>query len=349
LKIHILKPLELDSGQLGIWNSILHSDETLASPFLCPEFISAVGHVCEKVRVAVIEQGGRPVAFFPYENHSGLGKPVGRELSDYHGIVGDLPDCLLLRSFLERCGLKSWQFDHAPASQNALQEYSWETDFSPVISLKHGFDDYARQCKDARTKQRHFRRLERDFGPVRFVLDCRDCGVFEKMMTWKSQQYLKTGKEDLTQDPVKMAILRKIFECRSQHFSGLLSALFAGDRLIAGHFGMRFKNIWHWWFPSYDPAEEVSNYSPGILLLLAMAKEGPNQGIDTIDLGKGDSFYKMRLMNDKRELIVGCLDKGGMKDRAKRFLLRKRKCFGKSALGMQIKSTLQRNITSEQS
>jgi CelD/BcsL family acetyltransferase involved in cellulose biosynthesis len=344
LKIRILKPFDLGGGHREIWEKIQSSDEGLASPFFCHEFISAVGNVCNNVQVAVIEQAGVTIAFFPYENHAGRGEPVGRELSDYHGIIGDLPECLTARNLLKSCGLKSWRFDHAPANQNLLNKYSWENDFSPAINLKRGYEEYFKQCKDARSKQRHFRRLERDFGPVRFVFDCRDRGVFEKIMAWKSRQYLKTGKVDLTQDAEKVAILGEIFECRAQHFSGLLTALFAGDRLIAGHFGMRFKSTWHWWFPAYDPAEEVSNYSPGILLLLAMAKNAPDRGMDMIDLGKGDSLYKMRLMNARRDLLVGRLDGGALQDRAIRYLFRKRKQFGKSMLGMQIKSALKRNI-----
>ena len=57
--------------------------------------------------------------------------------------------------------------------------------------------------------------------------------------------------------------------------------------------GMRSKTVLHGWFAAYDPA--FAKYSPGILLLLDMAKRASSPGISIIDMGKGSEPYKQRL------------------------------------------------------
>jgi CelD/BcsL family acetyltransferase involved in cellulose biosynthesis len=83
----------------------------------------------------------------------------------------------------------------------------------------------------------------------------------------------------------------------------MLSLLYAGERLVAGHFGMRGQSVWHYWFPAYDP--KMAKYSPGLILLLKMAEHAPSLGVRTIDLGKGMSLYKQRLMNASVPLASG--------------------------------------------
>ena len=89
-------------------------------------------------------------------------------------------------------------------------------------------------------------------------------------------------------------------------FAGMLSLLYAGKRLVAGHFGMRGRFAWHYWFPAYDP--EMAKYSPGLILLLKMAEHAPSLGVRTIDLGLGMSLYKQRLMNASVPLAGGSVE-----------------------------------------
>ena len=83
----------------------------------------------------------------------------------------------------------------------------------------------------------------------------------------------------------------------------MLSALYVGDRLAAAHMGMRSASVWHYWFPAYDP--ELSKYSPGLILLLRMAQAAPSLGLRVIDLGKGSTLYKDRLMSGEVPLAEG--------------------------------------------
>jgi CelD/BcsL family acetyltransferase involved in cellulose biosynthesis len=51
-----------------------------------------------------------------------------------------------------------------------------------------------------------------------------------------------------------------------------------------------------WWFPAFDP--ELGRFSPGTIMMLALAEQAPSRGIARIDLGGGEENYKLRLATD---------------------------------------------------
>ena len=126
------------------------------------------------------------------------------------------------------------------------------------------------------------------------------------MLGWKSDQYRSTGKTDLLVPGWIREAIYGIWERRADGFSGALSLLYAGDRLIAGHMGMRSRSVWHYWFPAYDA--RTAKYSPGSILLLKMAEHAPQVGIRIVDLGKGMNPYKERLMNSSSLLASGRIE-----------------------------------------
>lgn len=69
---------------------------------------------------------------------------------------------------------------------------------------------------------------------------------------------------------------------------------------------MRTPTVWHYWFPAYD--KQFAKYSPGLMLLLKLAERAPATGIATIELGKGMSLYKERLMNGRTILCRGSVE-----------------------------------------
>jgi CelD/BcsL family acetyltransferase involved in cellulose biosynthesis len=61
--------------------------------------------------------------------------------------------------------------------------------------------------------------------------------------------------------------------------------------------------VFHSWFLAYD--RELAQYSPGMILLLEMARAAESQGIRRIDLGKGPDSYKVSWMSGATTLAVG--------------------------------------------
>jgi CelD/BcsL family acetyltransferase involved in cellulose biosynthesis len=78
--------------------------------------------------------------------------------------------------------------------------------------------------------------------------------------------------------------------------------------LVAAHFGIRSRRIWHWWFPAYD--REFARYSPGLILLVEMMRAAEGLGLERIDLGRGEALYKRRLMTGAATVYSGCVETG---------------------------------------
>ena len=73
---------------MDAWSQIQRDNEELASPYFRPEFTQAVASVRGDVEVAVLEDHGEIVGFFPYQRgRGGVARPVGGRLSDFQGVV----------------------------------------------------------------------------------------------------------------------------------------------------------------------------------------------------------------------------------------------------------------------
>src|SRR5262249_9713328 len=144
---------------------------------------------------------------------------------------------------------------------------------SPFIDLSDGWRGYEANRKAAGSKViKHLeslaKKLEREVGTVCFEYHCQEPRLFEQMLRWKKEQYLRTGAGNVFAKPWTITLLKKILETQTETFAGVLSALWAGNSLVAVHVGMRSSSVWHYWFPTYDTA--FARYSPGMLLLLEM-------------------------------------------------------------------------------
>lgn len=283
------------------WIRLQKQDPSLQSPYFAPRFTQIVAAVHDHVEVAVLRQGEEIVAVLPFERSRwNFAGPVGSFISDYQGVICAPGFKLQPRDLLRSCGLVAWDFDHVLASQTSLIPFHREQHRSPIIDLSAGYDAYVRERREAGTEQikkngNLMRRLEREAGPLRFVAHSPDQALLDQLLAWKTDQFRRNRWRDLFSIPWVRQTMEGIHAAQTPEFAGMLSALYAGDRLVAAHFGMRSASVWHYWFPAYDPA--FSKYSPGVMLLLAMAEAAGSLGIKTIDLGCGEHSYKWRLMN----------------------------------------------------
>lgn len=305
MKVSIVRGNELASDLLRPWREIQLANPELGSPYFSPEFTQAVASVSDDVEVAVIEEDNKVSALLPFERRGAVGMPVGRTLSDYHGLICAAGIALDPRELIEKCRLIAWDFDHLLASQDCFSPFHWTHDESPQINLSRGFDAYTSECHAARSEQIKMRRLERELGALHFVAHASNSVALEQTLAWKVEQGIKQGGTYELRHGRPRAIIESIFDTQSENFAGMLSLLYAGDRLVAAQFGMRSRTDWHWWFPSYDPA--MAKYSPGLILLLKMAKHAPSVGLLRIDLGKGRMHYKERFKNTSIRLAIGSI------------------------------------------
>ena len=312
MKISVVHPSELGRAELDRWRH-LHDAPDLANPFLSAEFATCVGRVRRGARVAVLEEGPEIIGFFPYERGAfRVGRPVGAGLSDCQGLVHAPGVDWDPRALLRACGLDVWEFDHLLVGQRPFGPYHRARRRSSVIDLSDGYDAwlaarrraFKHSISDMGRKQR---KLEREVGGIRFDFDAPDGDVLDTLMRWKSAQYRRTGRSDRFARPATVQLVRELHQTRAPGCSGTLSVLYAGERPVAIHLGLRSSATLACWFPTYDVA--LSKYSPGLMLHLFMAEAAAASGLPRLDLGKGDEEYKTVLGNQQLTVAEGCVER----------------------------------------
>ncbi|MGW6503377.1 GNAT family N-acetyltransferase [Nonomuraea angiospora] len=309
MKITIVHPGDLSEPEICTWRVLLRSSFDFFSPFLCPEFTLAVGRLRADVRVAVIEDAGDIVGFFPFQRHAlGVGKPVGAGLTDAQGAILASGLELDVSDLLKACGLSVWEFDHLVSDQFPAHHASCHS--SPIMDLRGGFDAYLSEIKQSSAKTVKStlykqRKLGRDIGELHHRYACTDVAELGTLLRWKSEQYRRTGRTDRFAWPWIVQLVEDLLHVDTPDFGGVLDMIYAGDRPVAGHFGLRSDTVLAGWFPAYDPA--FARFSPGLVHHLAMAREAAARGITIIDLGRGAKEYKDKLKNGEFLVAEGRL------------------------------------------
>ncbi|MFF7730342.1 GNAT family N-acetyltransferase [Streptomyces sp. NPDC008001] len=311
MNISVYRPGELTAADRAAWSALQakaveDGSPQLANPFLAPEFALAVGRCRAGARIAVVREDGEPAGFFPYQRSPlGVGRAIGLGVSDAQGLIHRPGFQWDARELLHACGLSVWEFDHLVEGQKPFEVGASGSYRSPVVDVEQGFEPYLavlrkQSPKFTRTTLAKERRLGRDAGEVRYVHDERDPEALRTLIAWKSAQYRRTGRSDRFARPWIARLVEQLFHTRTESFAGLLSVLYAGDRPVAAHFGLRSRQVLACWFPSYDPA--FAKYSPGLVLHLRMAEGAAAAGMAYLDLGRGEKAYKNSLKT--RELSV---------------------------------------------
>jgi CelD/BcsL family acetyltransferase involved in cellulose biosynthesis len=305
-------PQRLSSAERSAWASFQEQSPEYDSPYFRPEFADAVAAIRDDVEVAVLLEDNQPVGFLPFQRAgSNAAKPVGGRLSDYQAVIGR-PGLTFDAAELTRgCGLSVLDFDHMLAEQEPFQPYHQFVDNSPYLDLSNGFDSYRSNLRaSARTQLRQTfrlsRKLDRDVAPIRCEMFSTDTAAFGRLLEWKSNQYRATNITDVFSFPWTKKLLREIRKQQSESFQGALSVLYAGERVVAVHFGMRSNQVLHWWFPAYDPS--YAKFGVGRILLAMVAEQCELHGISKIDMGRGVAPYKTLVMSGMTEVAIGSVD-----------------------------------------
>ena len=313
VRAELIRPQELDAAQIACWRSIVETGNVYRSPFYTPEFTQAVADARDDAFVAVLEDAGERVGFFPFHRvHRDVAKPIGGPISDYHGPVltqgFDIDPVLLLKA----CNLASYDFNHLPIAIKKFSDHAYDRSRSPMLDLSNGYDAYAdkpskRIKNELNNTGRRRRKMEREIGPVSFRFHEASEAVYTQFVALKNQQFKALNVQSAFDVPWLAKALDIIRKAQTPTFAGVFSTLHAGDRLMAAHFGMRSKTVLHWWFPTYD--REAAAYGSGIILLNEIARSAQQQGFSIIDLGRGEEPYKSRLANSEMQLCEGSIER----------------------------------------
>ncbi|GGR51317.1 hypothetical protein GCM10010168_82690 [Actinoplanes ianthinogenes] len=341
MKISVVRPDELGPGELAAWRQFQKDQPELQNPFLAPEFTLAVSHQRPTARVAVLEESDGIAGFFPFEvRNRVVGVPIGFGITDCQGLVHRAGFDWDAVALLKACKLPVWEFDHLMAGQAPFAGYHAVTTGSPLIDLRDGYQAYVdnRNQSGDLVKQtlRKQRKMAREVGEDRFAWDDHDPAALAALREWKSAQYRRTQQYDRFDTPWIEGVLEELLASTSDDCRAVVSTVYAGDRPVAAHLGLRSQSVLAYWFPSYDL--DLSKYSAGILLCLRMAEAGAADGIQTIDLGKSEALYKTRLMNDETPVAAGRVGRSWPVTAARRTQTALARSIKQGALGEKLKS-----------
>lgn len=312
MRAQVIPASELSDDLARQWRAIIEGELAYDSPCFHPEYTRAAASVRSASRVAILEDGGQPIGFFPFERKRWRAAgPIGGPMTDFQGVIARSGAAWTPAQLVADCGLRAWDFDHLVEPEGRFASHCRSQAHSPYIDVSGGLPalERALQARGSRVmkKIRYQRnRLERERGPLRLEADCRDRDALQRVFEWKSAQCAATGLPDVFGVPWTVGMIERIFETRCEDYGGVLSALRAGDALVAAHFGMRAGGVWHWWFPVYNRA--LALYSPGMILLLCILESASSLGLTRIDLGKGDEQYKDRLKTGDAILGEGSVE-----------------------------------------
>jgi len=360
VKAHVVRPQELDSSQRASWLALTASNPLYRNPFYSPHFALAVAEARNDAMVAVLEDNGATVGFFPFHRlRGGVAKPIGGPISDYHGPILDAHIALYPQELLRLCGLASYDFNHLPVAMEAFSADAYDHTLSRHIDLSKGFDAYAEERpkiwkKTIREMARRTRKAEREIGAVEFTYHDPSNKSYETHVAHKNEMFNRLKVQSILNVGWVQTTLDIIRHTQLPEFAGVMTTVRADGRLMGAHFGIRSQTDWHWWFPSYD--QELSKYGPGIMLLHGAATRAEELGIKWIDFGRGDSEYKITFSNGATPLCEGSIERNvtrpGMLRMAQKATLRAlrpiplgrmesypRRAFGRLISGMRLPSS----------
>ncbi len=326
--ISVLPFDQLSPELLAKWESLRGQSCHWNQPFFASRFSAAVHRARGDVLVAVIKRTAsdgldEAVGFLPFHRIGRVGVPAGRFLNDAQNVIGLPAERVNWPALLEACDVRAFDL-HAiihPA-ERWMTEYRLNSVGAYQADFAGDSEGYLRRlATDHRTISKQgqkTRKLSREVGEIRLEVDCRSPEVLAQTIAWKRAQYQRTHILDLFLPNWTRRMIEVLHggsksasSERLDHdpLRGLLSVLWAGDQVIAAHYGMIEQGRLHYWFPTYDPT--YSRYSPGTALFTELVREATRHGIDCIDMGYGEQPYKQKQTATTTHVAYGTITHSG--------------------------------------
>ena len=310
LTVDVVSASELCGDMAVDWESLRSLNDSFASPFFSHRFTKVVGDLRPDSKIAVLSRGAELGGFLPFEflNRTTI-EPIGKAFNDAHGLIRDPGQSIDYCDMIRCLGVKSYRFHALAGHDERVQPHVLGNSPSFLANLEahaEGYVEFLEKTRATIFKQRRkTKKMVKDLGPLRLDLDCRDGVALEQMIQWKRLQYQRSYIFDILSVPWAQQMLRTLWAENSESCRGLLSVLYAGDTMVAAHYGMVEHGILHYWFPVYE--ETYHQYSPGTAMFLEIAKQSPSLGIKKIDMGYGEQPYKHKFVDTITEMPFGCV------------------------------------------
>ena len=338
----VISAHDLTDEQRRTWSDIQANTPALDSPFFCSEFTRIVASVRNDVEVALMEQDGRAVGFFPYQRQGRTAHAVVGRLSEFHGAIAPQDLAWSATELFRACDIDSWHFGHLAHMQKEFGEYAWGQKPSPFIDLSSGYDAYRAWVKQTGSSlpqvERKARKLGREVGPLRFEWHDPAPEVLASLVDWKSAQHRRTQVLEIFRYRWVKNLLEELKSFVSPAFAAPLAALYAGDKLVAVHLGIRSQNALHIWFPAYNL--DYENYSPGLILLLKLAESAADRGTGRIDMGPGKERYKQNFKSGDLQVSEGMVSQSPLTSAARAMWYRTKQGIRRSRFRSQLEAPL---------
>ncbi len=308
---HLCDAKDLTEEDWLRWLQIQNSCSDLSNPFFHPGLTRSVASIRDDVEVVVIRNDKSAVGYFPFQRCPGnMAQAVVGRLSEYHGVIAMPGIAFKPEELLRAAGLNAWHFDHLPVSQLQFEKCIWGKSESPYMDLSSGYNAYRETIKKKGSSlsqvERKSRKMGREIGPLKFEFHSTDENAFDALIEWKSQQHQRTGVLQIMKVEWVPALLNLLRKTQYHDFKGQFSTLHAGENLVAVHLGLRNDSALHIWFPTYNM--QFEKYSPGLILLLEMAKQAAAENLNRIELGRGEERYKVNFKTDDWQIAEGAID-----------------------------------------
>ena len=313
LDVTMKRPSELTSLEKEAWQDFLTHNKALGSPYFAVEFAECCEEARSDTRVMIARKSGQVEAILPFHTGKfGYARPLAGPLGDVHGLICGPDSTASPVDMMQACGIQMFDFHSALASQKPFRDAAESLDGSWLLDLSEGFDAWITRRREVNSKafrniRARQRKLDEVDGGYHFVMADTSDEAFETMLRWKREQYKRTGMFDVFSVAWTRRLLEAIRKRESEKFTGLCSSLYVDGKLSAVHFGMASDTVCHYWFPAYD--EDMARMSPGLLLLVEMAKTATGLGHQALELGPGKYAFKKDLASYQIGLASGYLSR----------------------------------------
>jgi CelD/BcsL family acetyltransferase involved in cellulose biosynthesis len=307
LRIDVITPAELGPDGRASWRALQASDAALADPFHAPEWAEIIGTVRPDARVAVVEDGGQPVAYLPVQRSAlGAAMGLGAPICDGDGVVALAGAALDLTELPRALRVDRIDFGHLPLATGRYETVARIRDEVMTADLSQWPEFLAARKAQGSSTLRNLdkkkRKMAREVGELEFRAFERDPQALAALMAWKSDQLERTNQPRILARAWCREAHERVANCSDTLFSGAMISLRCGGRLAAALLALRAGPHLHAWMIAHDP--ELAAYSPGAMVWHHMFEAGHAAGVRHIDFGCGDYPYKRFYANQTRQ--SGC-------------------------------------------